>query len=143
MASSPWVSYMLMALSTKNLVYSAGTDLGGMEATTPRAIRSASAAVIPASGWGMSANVRRIASSTSAEVIRGSGTGASAISERTISSTSARDSPASPSPQATRRRESSMASAANDNGILVMFMSVGSLLHHVSSHGFTWRSVEA
>ena len=33
MALRPWVSYRLMALLTKNLVYSAGADLGGMEAT--------------------------------------------------------------------------------------------------------------
>ena len=32
MASSPWVSYLVMAFSTKNLVYSIGADLDGMEA---------------------------------------------------------------------------------------------------------------
>ncbi len=103
-----------------------GADFGGMEATTPRAIRSASAEVSPgcdvgvetmaastirstsswdspASGRGVSAIALRIASSTSAEVSPGSlwtGAGASANSSRTISSTSGRNSLPSPSPQA-------------------------------------------
>ena len=66
-----------------------GDDLGGMEATTPRAIRSTSAAVMPGSA--------------------GVTVEASASSARTISSTSVRDSLESPSPQATKNGRAKMA----------------------------------
>ena len=77
-----------MAFSTKNLVYSEGDDLGGIEATTLRAMRSASAAVSPGSGWGISAIAARMASSKSAEVSPGCDVGIEARADSTIRSTS-------------------------------------------------------
>ena len=81
------------AFSTKNLVYSAGEDFGGMEATTPRAICSASAEVRPDSGRGISAIALRIASSTCAAVNPASGSEMAATAAWTICSNSFRDRP--------------------------------------------------
>ena len=67
--------------------------MGGMEATTPRAICSASAEVRPDSGCGMAAIAARMASYKSAEVSPGCDVGIEAMVASTIRSTSSWDSP--------------------------------------------------
>ena len=94
-ASRPWVSYRLMALPTTCLVKSAAADLGGMEATAPRAMRSASARVSPASGCGISIIAALMACSTSAAPGPGAWEGMEAMAAFTIRSTSPWVSPAS------------------------------------------------